>query len=395
MIQVLIVEGHASALAALQQRLLPLQLRWDIHWAGSGAAALAELEARPYDTLVTDLRLPDMDGAQLLTQAQARYPDLLRYGWTGDTRRLGSLQALPAAHQILSKTCPIDLLQGVVERGHALRQRLQAPAVRHVLARLKSLPALPQFYERLCVALDNPASSSAAVADILEQDVGMTARILQMANSAFFPGARKISNVKDAVTRIGMLPLRGVVLSLDLFRSMAGNGGPPGFSLETLQQHSLEVAQRAAGMLADPDERQIAFSAGMLHDLGQLLFATGLAQPWAVVRQRAQREQRPLFELETELLGCSHAEIGGRVLALWGLPNAIVEAVTYHHRPAASGQHHFGAVAAVHVADALAHVGDTPLSARSDVHIDEHFLVRVGGMPALQPGFRAAARAAA
>lgn len=395
MIRILFVEGQAATLAGLQDRLRPLQALWQMRFANSGAMAMSALLAQPFDAIITDMRLPDMDGARLLAEVQSQHPDLLRFVWSTDPRRYGALHALPVAHQMLSKNCPLEQLRGILERSHALQQRLMAPAVRRTLAQLKSLPALPQVYTRLSEALESPTVNSAGIAAILEQDVGMTARILQMANSAYFPAVRKVTHVKDAVTKLGMLSLRGVVLTLDLFRAASARDLPPGFSLDDLQRHSLLVGQTAAGMLEDPVERQTAFSAGMLHDIGYLLFATGLPKEWAAVRARAVQERRPLHELETELLGCSHAEIGGRVLALWGLPNPLVEAVTYHHRPAASGQKHFGVVAAVHVANALAHVGQEPLSQHSNVLVDEDFLTRIGGLKALEPGFHAPRAAAA
>lgn len=386
---VLIVDARPATLPALQQHLQPLTKRWHLRYAASGAEALAALEATHYTAIITDPHLPDMEGGQLLSQVQSRHPEVLRYVWTPDNRQFHTLQALTSAHQVFNKVSALDVLESLIEKGHALQQRLRSPAVLRTMAKLKSLPALPQSYSRLSQALDNPATSSAVIAGIIEQDVSMTARLLQLANSSFFPGARRVSCIKDAVTKIGMLPLRAVVLGLELFRA-SEKELPAGFSLAALQQHSLQVGQQAAALLDSYDDKQTAFTAGMLHDIGILIFASGLPTVWPVIRERAAQANTPLHEAETEAFGCSHAEIGGRLLALWGLPNSVVEAVTYHHRPCASGQTHFGVLAAVHFANALAHQPPHPDSAP-----DESFLMRIGGFKALKPTLQSALRAAA
>lgn len=150
---------------------------------------------------------------------------------------------------------------------------------------------------------------------------------------------------------------------------------PRGFSLEKLQTRSLHCAWLTNQMLADPEERKTAYSAAVLHDVGYLVLAVGLPEASARIRNRARSTGEALHRLETEELGCDHAEIGARMLALWGLPVPLVEAVAYHNDPLRSGAARFGAIAAVHVASVLSYDKSDPQSLPQQ--LDVEFLQRI------------------
>jgi len=377
MIRILFVDDEPAVLEGLENRLRRMRNQWDIRYALGADEALQKLAAEPADVIVSDMRMPGVDGAQLLEQVRQRYPQTLRFVLSGQTSEEGALRVLPLVHQFLTKPCDATALETAVDRICGLRQQMHQPAVQQALGLLGSLPALPRLYWDLVKEIENADSSAASVAAIIEQDVAMTARLLQLANCAFFAGGRRVRSVRDAVALLGLLPIRSMVLSVQVFRAMGAICAPAGFSLEVIQQYSMRVAQLASSMLRDAEARKNAFSAGMLHDIGRLVIAVSMPESCTALGAQAAATGRPLHEVETEVLGCSHAEIGAQMLSIWGLPIPIVEAVAYHHSPRRSVEQRFSAIGAVHVASAMALVeGGAQLGAE----LDQEYLERVGMM---------------
>jgi putative nucleotidyltransferase with HDIG domain len=375
MIRVLFVDDEPAVLEGLENRLRRLRHRWQMSFALGSAQALQQLQVAPVDVIVSDMRMPGMDGGQLLDRVREQHPETVRIILSGQTGEDGALRLMPVAHQLLTKPCDAGALERAIECSAGLQSRRERPDVRQALGLLKSLPALPRLYWDLVREIDRSDADSGSIAAIIEQDVAMTARLLQMANSAFFANNRRVRSVKDAVTLLGLLPIRSVVLNLHLFRAMSDICAPKGFSLERLQTHSFKTAQLAAQMVADPEERKTACSAAMLHDVGFLVLAIGMPEVSRRILERARATQEPVHRVEADEIGCDHAEVGAQMLALWGLPLPLVEAVAFHHEPARSGDTRFGATAAVHVACVLASDGDDdPVPAAFDVD----FLRRVG-----------------
>lgn len=360
MIKVLFVDDEIDVLEGLENRLRKHAGRWQMRFALGAEAAIKELRRDGVDVVVSDMRMPGMDGGQLLDWVRERHPETVRILLSGQTGSDGAMQLMPVAHQLLTKPCDIELLERAIDCGAGLQGSRDRPEVAQVLGLLQGLPSLPRLYWDLVRELDKPSADSASVSRIIEQDMAMTARVLQMANSAFFASARSVRSVRDAITALGLQAIRAAVLQLHLFRAMGDIAMPRGFSLEKLQTRSLHAAWLTNQMLASPEDRKTAYSAAVLHDVGFLVLAVGLPEASARIRNRARSTGEPLHKLETEELGCDHAQVGARMLALWGLPVALVEAVAFHNEPMRSGDTRFGATAAVHVASVLSYDKNDP-----------------------------------
>jgi len=376
MIKVLFVDDEIDVLEGLENRLRKHAGRWQMRFALGSDAAIRELRREAVDVVVSDMRMPGMDGGQLLDWVRERHPETVRILLSGATGPDGTLMLMPVAHQLLTKPCDSELLERAIECGAGLQDSGGRPEVAQVLGLLQSLPALPRLYWDLVRELDKPGADSASVSKIIEQDMAMTARVLQMANSAFFALPRSIRSVRDAITALGLQAIRAAVLQLHLFRAMSDIAAPRGLSLEKLQSRSLHTAWLTSQMLADADERKTAYSAAVLHDVGYLVIAVGLPEAAARIRNRAHSTGEAMHLLETQELGCDHAQIGARMLALWGLPVPLVEAVAYHNQPLRSGEMRFGATAAVHVASVLSYDKNDPQGLPQQ--LDLQFLRRLG-----------------
>jgi HD-like signal output (HDOD) protein len=373
MIRVLFVDDDPIVLKGLQMRLSRSE-KWEVHGVSNGPAALDLLAQKEFDVIVSDMRMPGMDGLQLLTLVRERYPQIVRLILTGHPGADTSEQKMmPIAQRVLNKPCDPAVLEEAVERCCALNRRVNDPAVLQILAGVTKLPALPKLYWEVVRELENPNADATSIGKVIEQDVGMTARVLQVANSAFFAPGRRLRHIREAVTFLGLLPLRSMALAMEMFNAMSDVVAPAGFSLAKLQAHSLRTGQIASGLLTDPEERQTAFSAGVLHDIGQMIMAVYLPERWIEARVRVQVRKERMIDAEFAVFGCTHAEIGAHLLGnRWGLPNALVEAVTFHHAPGQIGAGKFGPVGAVHVANALAHEEES--AARSTAEAGEELL---------------------
>jgi HD-like signal output (HDOD) protein/ActR/RegA family two-component response regulator len=394
---ILFVDDEPMVLAGIKRMLRSRRSLWDMAFAGGGAEALAILETRPFDVVVTDMRMPSMDGARLLELVKERYPGTIRIVLSGYFEDDAALRAVPVAHQYLAKPCDPQKLTEAIERSCGLAGLLPDAALRRVVGAIGKLPALPRTSAWLAEALQKPDPRLDEIARIVEQDVGITAKILQLVNSAFFGLREHVSSVHPAVAYLGFDTLKQLVLSVELFRTFKPCQTIAGFSLDDLQTHS-HIAARIAGKLpVEEPARGAAVIAALLHDVGKLVMATRLPGEFLLALNAARKQQLPLHVVEKEQTGTTHAEIGAYLLGLWGLSGVVVDAVSRHHRPAApeSGSRELGVLAAAHIADALACEASRDTSAEAPADIggvpDLEYLTQLG-LDAQLPAWRAMAR---
>lgn len=327
---------------------------WEITPADSGKAALSELGAAPFDALVTALRLPDVDGVELLRCAQEQHPAAVRILLAGSGEAQSALRAVRLAHQVLGSACDARHLCDTVDRTGKLQALITSELILKAVGGMETLPSVPRIHLELTQALGDSSASVGDVAAIVQQDAGMCAKIIQLVNSAYFGLPRRIANIEAAVNYLGVGLIKNLVLSLEVFQAFDRQALAKGFSYEKQQEHSMQVAALCRKMFSGPAAED-AFIAGMLHDAGKLILATRFAREYGQVLAAASESAQPVHLLEQEMLGVTHGQIGAYLLELWGLPAVIVEAAAFHHAPADVKHSEFEVVDAVHVADALAH----------------------------------------
>jgi HD-like signal output (HDOD) protein/CheY-like chemotaxis protein len=353
--RVLFVDDDPKVLEELQTMLRPQQDWWEMAFAGNGEAALEMLDVSPFDAIVSDMRMPGMDGATLLARARDQHPQVVRIVLSEPRELATALQVIPVAHQFLAKPSDADTLRVAVERACHLKALLSDESICQTVAALGDLPSLPRTYEALSKALADPDASLAKVAKIIEQDVGISAKVLQLVNSAFFGVTQSITNVQSAVTYLGITTLKNLVLSVEVFQAFRPSKGLKGFSLEKLQNHAQLTAQIAARLPVPKHLAEIAMVAGLLHDVGKLILAWKRPDDFGKMLGEALATPCPVNKVEEAANEFSHAEIGAYLLGLWGLPYTVVEAVALHHRPTRVPHRGFDAISAVYVANLLAH----------------------------------------
>ncbi len=334
--RILFVDDEPHLLAGLRRML---QIRQGAGWAMSfvdgGTAALEAMQVQPFDVVVSDFRMPGIDGAQLLAEVQVRYPQTVRLILSGYTeqRDLATLASL--AHQFLTKPCDPGELRRTVELTLTLGRQCDDEHVRAEMSAISSLPSSPSALQHLIAVLGSASSDTKLVARALQRDVALSAKVLQLVNSSFFAPSRRTTSLEEAVLRLGVQTIRSLVLT-----SRASTGPDPAGpdELQLLNDHALETA-RLARRLAQPAERDDAGCAGLLHVCGQLALVAG--GPHA--------------------FGETAAHAGAYLLTLWGLPPEVVEAVACLSGPVeAPPDRHLDLVSAVQVAHVLVeseHIG--------------------------------------
>jgi len=382
--RILFVDDEPMVLQGIQRTLRSMRGEWEIEFAPGGLEALEIMEHAPFDVVVTDMRMPGMGGDELLDLVKAKFPRTVRIILSGQSDRESILRSVGPSHQYLSKPCDLDELKQRLTRAFALRDMLDGPRLKEVISRLKTVPSLPALYIAVTEALRSPETSIRKIGDLIAQDMGMCAKVLQLANSAFFGLSCHVSSPQQAVSLIGIENLKALVLSVQVFSDLGNR-----FTKELgfLWNHSMTTASFAkaiahaqmspSGMVED------AFAAGLLHDIGRLVLASAFGAEYHEVLRRAAEPGALLAACEGEAFGCTHNVAGAYLLGLWGLADAIVEAVAWHHQPALAQPTSFSALIAVHVADCYENQMNVHACFGENSAIDEALMRQLGLQPQL------------
>jgi HD-like signal output (HDOD) protein len=359
----LFLSGSADHRLAFEQALESRRSRWTVRSVGTVESALQVLASRTFEAVVVETGFAHINPVAFLNEVAKTYPAAVRF-----VRSVAADEPLPTGFhaetpQRLAGHLSSETVEQALERTFLLKAWIASPAIRSLVPQLKSVPAVPSLYARVVAALRSPDASLEGVADLIAQDPVMTARMLQVANSAYFALAEPVVRAVDAVIFLGSERTKALILAGHVFSEFEGSACP-GYSFEHEWRHSLEVASFAQTITrmetADTRLADQAFVAGLLHDVGKCLLAANVPQRYAEVLSRARAEGQSLVEIESGAFGTTHAELGGCLLGLWGLPQGVIEAVAWHHFPARSSDRRFTLLTAVHMANALAYEAHPP-----------------------------------
>jgi putative nucleotidyltransferase with HDIG domain len=357
MIRVLFVDDDPLILAGLKRLMRRFAQALQAEYVTSGSDALALLSQESFDAIVSDMRMPGMDGAELLNRVRGEFPEMVRLILSGQAPQESMFRALGPAHRFLSKPCRPDDLFAFLIRALRVRDQLANHDLRSIVGRIDKLPSIPRVYAELVEELHNPRGSMEQVGRIVAQDVAITAKLLHLVNSSFIGLRQHIASPLQAACLLGIELVKSLVLTAGVF-SQFDQRGSAAINVEELAQHSIEVGESAHriawGLGATAQEAEEALLAGMMHDVGKLILATERAEEYASVKRLAAYGDSPLWQGEQAWFGTSHADIGAYLLSLWGLPNSIVEAVAFHHQPSRVENSTPVVLTAVHLANAIA-----------------------------------------
>jgi HD-like signal output (HDOD) protein len=356
--RVLLVEGDFMALGQVSRTLEPLRSHWDMIFTANPNEALQLLHRQPCDAVVAGLTLSGTTGVGLLNHVTQQHPHVLRFiRCTPEERKeISGFAGTPPQH--FSTELDADGALAVVRRAFLLDHWFRNPEIQALLSKLHKLPALPTLHTQILHELQSPDADFEAVARLIAQDPVMTAKMLQLVNSAYFALPREITESMEAVMLLGAERTRSLIMLAKVF-SQFDKTQCEGFKIEELWRHSMAVGSYAHIIcLTETRDTRLAdeaFTAGLLHDVGKLLLAGNLPADYARVLDQAKRRKLSMRDAELEVFGATHAELGACLLGNWGLPLGILEAIGWHNRPLFSDDAGFSLLTAVHVANAIDH----------------------------------------
>ena len=351
---------------------------WRIDHVTTGDQALAAMENEPADVVVADEILPGTDGVTLLTRVRDRYPTTIRMIMSASAGSARPSVAAIVAHRLLAKPCDPTELGRMIRRSCELHKlSAQTETLRQTMA-TAALPSRPGVYMELNRVLSDPNWQPSQVASAVERDVAMSAKVLQLANSALFGLTNTVTSVRDAVVYLGVDTIRSLALTAEAFGKLMPRN-VDGFSFDEFQNHAMFVARITAAILPVGRTQQEAVTAALLHDIGKLVQISDGGGRWATLNGLAAARKVPLHVAEKERDGITHADIGAHLLTVWGLPDPIAEAVAHHHSPMTAESLTLDPVSAVHIADALSHeIFPAPYGSPPVAPVDPELVERLG-----------------
>jgi HD-like signal output (HDOD) protein/CheY-like chemotaxis protein len=375
--RILFVDDETMVLKGLERSLRGMRKEWEMEFVPGGPEALEAMARAPFDVVISDMRMPGMDGAQLLDLVKERFSQTVRIVLSGQSDKDAVFRAIRPAHQYLSKPCDIEELKQKLKRALALRDVLDNPELKQRVSQVETVPSLPSFYQALRTQLESPHPSLGEIAILVSRDPGMTAKLLQLVNSAFLGAASCLSCSQQAISIIGLDNLSSLVSSVGLFSELPQALG----MLAPLWRHAYLTARFAKAIArceqASDTAVQDSYAAGLLHEIGWIVLAAAWGEQFQL--QCSSLEGGiPRVDNERAAFGGTHEQVGAYLLGLWGLPDSIIEAVAWHHAPSEVHPASFCPLLAVHVADCYDRQLHLSSPLTGDHAIDEDLLAQLG-----------------
>lgn len=372
--RIMFVDDESTILDGLRRLLRVHRSEWEMEFSNSALMALDICEKSPVDVVVSDMRMPGMDGAELLRQMNQRWPQTVRFILSGYADLEATMRAVPVAHQFLSKPCDPAALFEVVNRACELQSLLHSLTLQSTIGKIEVLPPLPGTYATLSQKLSRSDVTTGEISGVIERDPIVCAKLLQIVNSSFFGLPRRINSVTNAINYLGVNMLRNLVLSTEIFGAMSMPLAR-GFSAEGLQRHVLLAAGISRAMSIDKFKTEDVFMGCMLHDIGKFVFALTMPDQYSTILTQSAGDS--ILDAEKAICGVTHPEVGAYLLGIWGLPYPIVEAVAHHHDPSTVKHSTFDVVDAVYVSNMLTHEF-SGTAGSSGKTLDEAYLASLG-----------------
>lgn len=376
--RIIFVDDDENVGQALRRMLRPMRNEWDMEFAASGGEALGKMDEDAFDIVISDMHMPGMHGADFLGEVMDRFPETIRFALSGSPGSDTVIRTASIVHQFLVKPFDPHLLMQLITRAFALRDQLEKSGIKALLLNMGGVPSVPALYRQIVQEMQGEKPSVEKVAAIIEKDAGMSAKVLQIVNSGTYGLKQHVSNVVQAAKLLGLSNIRNLVLAAEAFQPTENDTLPPNFQIEALWEHSLRVAAFAKKInYMETENMRLsdeAFTAGLLHDIGQIVLATKKSEEFGEALRRAQEEGELLIDAEKSIFGATHAEVGGYLLELWGLPDPITEAITFHFIPSGCSEDEFSIATALHVANYFAEDRDEEgialTSSLDNVHLE-------------------------
>ncbi len=379
---VLFVDDEKNVVSALKRMLYPYRKEWELNFAESGSEALEIMKERKIDVVVTDIRMPHMGGDKLLKIIKNEFPEVIRITLSGFAEDRTTLHTARLAHQAIAKPADPDEIISTLKRAFKLRECLNNNKIQRLFNNLEQIPSLPEIYLELENEILSNNSSLKKISEIISKDPLITAKILQLTNSAFFGFPLRVNNIEQAVNFLGINLIKSLILTIKLFKLIDDKGSKVRF-YQNIWQHSNQVALMSKHIakikMFGKEPEDDLFLAGLFHDIGKLILAENLDDYIETVNRIMQEEQCTYVEAERKFLDTDHAHLSAYLLGLWGFPDPIIAPILFHHDDSAVNVENLTAGSVLKISDTLinANVSVEEISGDNFNSVIEKYLYKI------------------
>ena len=351
--RILFVDDESSVLSAIRRALYLKRDQWEMVFAESGREALALLEKKRVDIVISDMRMPEMDGARLLLEIRQHHPDTIRMVLSGQADREQILRCVKLAHRYFTKPCAPDELAQSIDELISWKQKVVSAKVKELASCVSFVPSSIESITALLEELEKSSPDIGVVRNLICHDVGMSVKLIQLVSSSFFGDRQVIYDPGKAATLLGMDLLKQLVLEAEIF----AEGDAMGRRIANFGQQAVEMAYNAKEIAqirhGDIELQEQAFLGGLLTNVGKMIMIYYAPERYQEVLDQVSDQCINLVDAERQVFGLTHTEVGGYILSLWGLPEKVIEAVYYYKEPAKFDRTGFHPVTAVFLADTI------------------------------------------
>lgn len=352
---VLFVDDEENILRSLRRCFFDSKII--VHYALGAEEAYAILSVHKIDMVVSDMRMPNVDGYELLSCVKEKYPHIVRIFLSGYSDKGQLLKTLSngIVKAYLYKPWDNDELIARLEHYFSLYENLQEDGIEQVINRISTLPVLSSTYQKFFNLVKNQAELG-EIARTIETNAPYTANLLKLANSAIY--SLSTSSVKQALVCLGVVVAKDIIMSTEVFNVLRVNGTILENEYDTFVKHS-EISNIVFHQLYRlnygqkvPEEFETVC---LLHDIGKLVILHFFPEQYEeVIKRRESEPEKSILEIEAEVIGVSHAQIGAYLIDWWDLPLALQEVALYHHTPDSQQVLHKELMKIVFLADEVA-----------------------------------------
>ena len=338
--------------------LQPWLKKVSVTFVQNSNVALNVLKNDTFDIVITDIAMSGVSGTDILQYVRKRSPKTVRIVLSKHANVETILRTADLAHQFISKPFDENSLTSSISKALSLSSLIKDKKLRNLVLSIKSLPSFPTLYLEIVEELQDSNPSADKVGEIISRDMSMSAKVLQLVNSAYFGLSRSVSSPAEAAVILGLETIRDLVLTLQLF-SQFDQTKLRRLGMENLWDHSIKVGlfsrMISKSMTSDKEMINCVFLAGLLHDLGKLVLVENYTMKYYSAIGLSSREHLQLYEAERETFGIDHAILGAYLLGCWGLPIFVIDAIRSHHVLPQMASKDFTLGAAVHAANVFDH----------------------------------------
>lgn len=326
---VLFVDDQPQILNGIKRMLRLKRDDWDVLCATSGQEALSMLESNKPGVIVTDMKMPHMDGADLLEEVRRRYPDMMRVVLSGYFEHEGFYRTAGSAHAYLMKPCDMNAIILTVERALNLKNFLNRPELLDCINNFTNKPSRPQIDDIIAHLLKKRATHIDFMASLSESGMDSD-RVLEeflmsipkeKMGSSITLNSIGIDRIRAILTRIHVLDRYSEILAMN----------------EELEDWGRKIARTAEALmltkLNDTELLSDTYCAGLLAGLGIMVLWANEPGAYAEIEEKIHMTGMSFCDAEKEVFGVTHGEVSAYYLHHWGFSNAVVETCAFHHRP--------------------------------------------------------------